>query len=99
VSLRPDAGVRCIPRARTVRRYLRYGLSCPDVERGVEVDHVTVYRWVQRFAQVRSAARYSVAMSIFFICSIAPNARAARSRSGSAVSSSSAVGTICQDSP
>jgi transposase-like protein len=38
----------------TVRWYLRYGLSYRDVEellaeRGVEVDHVTVYRWVQRF--------------------------------------------------
>jgi transposase, IS6 family len=36
-----------------VRWYLRHGLSC-DIEellaeRGVEVDHVTVYRWVQRF--------------------------------------------------
>jgi transposase-like protein len=33
---------------------LRYGLSYRDVEellaeRGIEVDHVTVYRWVQRF--------------------------------------------------
>jgi transposase-like protein len=38
-----------------VRWYLRYGLSYRDVEellaeRMVEVDHVTVYRWVQRFA-------------------------------------------------
>ena len=37
-----------------VRWYRRYGLSYRDVEellveRGVEVDHVTVYRWVQRF--------------------------------------------------
>ena len=37
-----------------VRWYLRYGLSYHDVEdllaeRGVTVDHVTVYRWVQRF--------------------------------------------------
>jgi transposase-like protein len=37
-----------------VRWYLRYGLSYRDVEellgeRGVEVDHVSVYRWVQRF--------------------------------------------------
>ena len=37
-----------------VRWYLRYGLSYRDVEellaeRGVEVDHVTVHRWVQRF--------------------------------------------------
>jgi len=39
-----------------VRWYLRYGLSYRDVEellaeRGVEVDHVTVYRWVQAFTQ------------------------------------------------
>jgi hypothetical protein len=37
-----------------VRWYLRYGLSYRDVEellaeRGVEVDHVTIYRWVQTF--------------------------------------------------
>ena len=37
-----------------VRWYLRYGLSYRDVEellaeRGVEVDHVTLFRWVQRF--------------------------------------------------
>jgi transposase, IS6 family len=37
-----------------VRCYLRYGLSYRDVEellaeRGVEVDHVTIYRWVQTF--------------------------------------------------
>ena len=37
-----------------VRWYLRYGLSYRDVEellakRGVEVDHVTVFRWAQRF--------------------------------------------------
>jgi IS6 family transposase len=36
-----------------VRWYVRYGLSYRDVEellaeRGVEVNHVTVYRWVQR---------------------------------------------------
>jgi transposase, IS6 family len=44
-----------------VRWYLRFGLSFRDVEellaeRGVEVDHVTVYRWVQRFSGSR---RYS----------------------------------------
>jgi len=38
-----------------IRWYLRFGLSYRDVEellaeRGIEVDHVTVYRWVQRFA-------------------------------------------------
>ena len=37
-----------------VRWYLRYGLSYRDVEellaeRRVRVDHVTIYRWVQRF--------------------------------------------------
>jgi transposase, IS6 family len=36
-----------------VRWYLRLGLSYRDVEellaeRGIEADHVTVYRWVQR---------------------------------------------------
>jgi hypothetical protein len=38
--------------AAAVRWYLRYGLSYRDVEellaeRGIKVDHVTVYRWVQ----------------------------------------------------
>jgi len=37
-----------------VRWYLRFGLSYRDIEellieRGIEVDHVTVYRWVLRF--------------------------------------------------
>jgi IS6 family transposase len=37
-----------------VRWYLRYGLSYRDVEellaeRSITVDHVTIYRWVQRF--------------------------------------------------
>ena len=37
-----------------VRWYLRFGLSYRDVEellaeRGIEVDHVSVYRWVRRF--------------------------------------------------
>jgi transposase, IS6 family len=50
-----------------VRWYLRYGLSYRDVEellaeRGIEVDHVTIYRWVQTFtpefiAAGRSARR------------------------------------------
>jgi transposase, IS6 family len=53
------AGFRFPPEVITVavRWYLRYGLSYRDVEellaeRGVEVDHVTVYRWVQRFTPV-----------------------------------------------
>src|ERR1700704_424370 len=38
----------------SVRWYLRFGLSYRDVEellaeRGIVVDHVTVFRWVQRF--------------------------------------------------
>jgi transposase, IS6 family len=51
------AGYRFPPDVITlaVRWYLRFGLSFRDVEellaeRGVEVDHVTVYRWVHRFA-------------------------------------------------
>jgi transposase-like protein len=46
-----------------VRWYLRYGLSYRDIEellaeRGVDVDHVTIYRWVQRFTPlVIEAAR------------------------------------------
>jgi transposase-like protein len=50
------AGFRFPPAVITlaVRWYLRFGLSYRDVEellaeRGIEVDHVSVYRWVQRF--------------------------------------------------
>jgi hypothetical protein len=52
-----------------VRWYLRFGLSYRNVEellaeRGVEVDHVTVYRWVQRFtpllAEAARPCRHSV---------------------------------------
>jgi transposase-like protein len=44
-----------------VRWYLRFGLSYRDVEellteRGVEVDHVTVYRWVLRFTPLLADA-------------------------------------------
>jgi transposase-like protein len=51
-----------------VRWYLRLGLSYRDVdellvERGVEVDHVTVYRWVQRLTpllpEVARPCRYA----------------------------------------
>jgi IS6 family transposase len=40
-----------------VRWYLRYGLSHRDLEellaeRGIEVDHVTLFRWVQRFTPI-----------------------------------------------
>jgi IS6 family transposase len=46
-----------------VRWYLRFGLSYRDVEellseRGIVVDHVSIYRWVQRFApEFAEAAR------------------------------------------
>jgi transposase, IS6 family len=44
-----------------VRWYLRFGLSYRDVEellaeRGVEVDHVTVYRWVLQFTPLLADA-------------------------------------------
>jgi uncharacterized membrane protein YfcA len=48
-----------------VRWYLRYGLSYRDVEellaeRDIAVDHVTIYRWVQRFTPLLiDAARLS----------------------------------------
>jgi transposase-like protein len=48
-----------------VRWYPRYGLSYRDVgellaERGVEVDHVAVYRWVQRFTPLlANVARFA----------------------------------------
>jgi transposase-like protein len=48
-----------------VRWYLRFGLSYRDVEellaeRGIDVDHVTVHRWVQRFAPLLAdAARFA----------------------------------------
>jgi transposase-like protein len=47
-----------------VRWYLRFGLSYRDVEellaeRGIDVDHVTVHRWVRRFAPLLAdAARF-----------------------------------------
>jgi transposase-like protein len=51
------AGYRFPPEVITlsVRWYLRFGLSYRDLEEllaepGIEVDHVTVYRWVHRFA-------------------------------------------------
>jgi IS6 family transposase len=48
-----------------VRLYLRYNLSYRDVEellaeRGIDVDHVTVYRWAQRFTPLLAdAARFA----------------------------------------
>ena len=46
-----------------VRWYLRFALSYRDVEellaeRGIEVDHVTIYRWVQRFTPLLAEAAW-----------------------------------------
>ena len=57
------AGFRFPPEAITlaVRGYLRFGLSYRDVEellaeRGVEVDHTTLFRWVRRFTPLFTEA-------------------------------------------
>jgi transposase, IS6 family len=48
-----------------VRWYLRFGLSYRDVEellaeRGIDVDHVTIHRWVRRFGPLLvDAARFA----------------------------------------
>ena len=59
VGLSAFAGFRFPPEVimLAVRWYLRYGLSYRDLEellaeRGVNVDHVTLYRWVQRFTPI-----------------------------------------------
>src|SRR6266542_4800334 len=44
-----------------VRWYLRFALSYRDLEellaeRGIDVDHVTIYRWVQRFTPLLAEA-------------------------------------------
>jgi transposase-like protein len=44
-----------------VRWYLSFGLSYRDVEellanRGIQVDHVSIYRWVQRFTPLLAEA-------------------------------------------
>jgi transposase, IS6 family len=57
------AGFRFLPEiiVLAVRWYLRFGLSYRDVEklltaRGIEVDHITVFRWVQRFTPLLADA-------------------------------------------
>jgi IS6 family transposase len=59
VGLSAFAGFRFPPEVimLAVRWYLRYGLSYRDLEellgeRGVNVDHVTLFRWVQRFTPI-----------------------------------------------
>jgi hypothetical protein len=68
-----------------VRWYLRYGLSYRDVEellaeRGVTVDHVTVYRWVQRFTPefIEAARRDLPAARRFFTRGAASRYRSGR---------------------
>jgi IS6 family transposase len=46
-----------------VRWYLRFGLSYRDLEellteRGVDVDHLTICRWVQRFTPLLADAAW-----------------------------------------
>jgi transposase-like protein len=60
------AGFRFPPEviAVVVRWYLRYGLSYREVEellaeRGIAVDHVAVFRWVQWFTQLFAEGRRS----------------------------------------
>ena len=57
-----------------IRWYLRYRLSYRDLEellaeRGIEVDHVTLFRWVQRFTPILMEAskpcRHTVGSSWF----------------------------------
>jgi transposase-like protein len=62
-SLSTFAGFRFPPDVivLAIRWYLRFGLSYRDVEellaeRGVKIDHVTVYRWVQRFTPLLAEA-------------------------------------------
>jgi IS6 family transposase len=62
-SLSAFVGFRFPPEVITlaVRWYLRFGLSYRDVEelladRRVEVDHVTIHRWVHRFAPLLAEA-------------------------------------------
>ena len=57
------AGFRFPPEVITlaVRWYLRFGLSYRDVEellaeRGVKADHVSIFRWVQRFTPLLAEA-------------------------------------------
>jgi len=65
-----------------VRWYLRYGLSYRDVEellaeRGIEVDHVTIYRWVQRLTPMLSDAAQPCRHSVrdrWFVDELFPDA-------------------------
>jgi transposase-like protein len=65
--VRPSAGFRFPPDVivLAVRWYLRFCLSYPDVEellaeRGIEVDRVTIHRWVRRFTPLLAdAARFA----------------------------------------
>jgi IS6 family transposase len=48
-----------------VRWYLRFGLSFRDAEellaeRGIEVEHVSIFRWVQRFAPEFGSSPWSI---------------------------------------
>ena len=76
------AGFRFPPEVITVavRWYLRYALSYRDIEellaeRGIEVDHVTVYRWVQRFTPLLIDAARPCPAGLFCGAAARPNTR------------------------
>ena len=53
-----------------VRWYCKYGISYRDLEemmeeRGIKVDHTTIYRWVQRYApELEKKMRWYVKFSL-----------------------------------
>ncbi|MBM5781592.1 IS6 family transposase [Klebsiella pneumoniae] len=54
-----------------VRWYCKYGISYRELqemlaERGVNVDHSTIYRWVQRYAPVMRALRKGQASAFYY---------------------------------
>jgi len=76
-----------------IRWYLRFGLSYRDVEellveRGVEVDHVTVYRWVRRFTPLLADAAGVVSACVQTAATSSVNATATRYAAGWSTASS-----------
>jgi transposase-like protein len=72
-----------------MRWYLRYALSYRDVEellqeRGVQVDHTTVFRWVQRVALIfhRRAVLSEIAVPAVRLCVVGLQVQGARVRIG-----------------
>lgn len=59
-----------------VRWYCRYGISYRDLEqmmgeRGVPVDHSTIYRWVQKYApEMEKRLRWHSALAVLALVSL-----------------------------